>query len=396
MAERQPKLLVVFGTRPEAIKMAPLVLALKNTGRYNVRVCVTAQHREMLDQVLAFFGIVPDVDLDLMRPGQDLFVITIRALEGLREAYGQEQPDLVLLHGDTTTTLAGALAAYYMQIPTGHVEAGLRTYDFANPFPEELNRVTCDHLATLHFAPTTTSEQNLLKLGIKPDGIHVTGNTVIDALHETLHRVDTEEVPPLPVTLSPGKRLVLVTVHRRENFGEPLARIVDALRQLITRHPDIELVLPVHPNPNVAPIVREALGDLPRVKLVEPMDYVPFCQLMNAATLVITDSGGVQEEAPALGKPVLVMREETERPEAVTMGTVALVGTDTERIVEEASRLLEDPRAYGEMANAVNPYGDGRACTRIVGALDHYFGFNELPPEAFTTAPVMVNPGVAP
>jgi UDP-N-acetylglucosamine 2-epimerase (non-hydrolysing) len=360
------KILTVFGTRPEAIKMAPVVRGLQaRPDQFDCRVCVTAQHREMLDQVLRLFAITPDWDLDVMRPGQDLFQVTTSVLNGLKPVLEAFQPDMVLVHGDTTTTFAASLACFYLRIPVGHVEAGLRTFDFAYPFPEEFNRVVTDLVARLYFAPTPRSQANLLQLGVQPERIVVTGNTVIDALQYTL----AHSSAPSPVQLAPGQRLVLVTVHRRENFGEPLQAICRALLQLLDQFAEVVMVIPVHPNPNVKPVVEAALGQHPRARLLPPQEYEPFCRLMADATLILTDSGGVQEEAPALSKPVLVLRDETERPEAVEMGTVQLVGPHTERIVAEASRLLSEPEAYAAMAHAVNPYGDGRAVERIIAAL---------------------------
>ncbi len=364
------KVLTVFGTRPEAIKMAPVVQALSaEPAFFESRVCVTAQHREMLDQVLSLFEIVPDADLDVMKPNQDLFQVTTAVLTGMKAVLEDFKPDIVLVHGDTTTTMATSLACFYLKVPIAHVEAGLRTFDLQYPFPEEMNRVVTDSLATLYFPPTEGSRQNLLKAGVLDSAIVVTGNTVIDALHYTLKHLKN----PLSINLDPEKRLILVTTHRRENFGEPLIAICEALKEIVLRHPDVEMVLPVHPNPNVSQTVKQILGQQNRIQLIEPLDYEPFCQLMNRATLVITDSGGIQEEAPSLSKPVLVLRDETERPEAVAMGTVALVGTHQAKIVSTANELLENPAAYQRMAQAVNPYGDGKASARIVQALKEYW-----------------------
>jgi UDP-N-acetylglucosamine 2-epimerase (non-hydrolysing) len=362
------KVMTVFGTRPEAIKMAPVVNALAACPQeFESVVCVTAQHREMLDQVLELFQIRPDYDLNLMKPNQDLFQITTNVLMGMKDVLEKEQPDVVLVHGDTTTTMATSLAAFYKQIPVGHVEAGLRTWDKYYPFPEEINRVVTDGIATLYFAPTERSRQNLLKTGVREAQIFMTGNTVIDALLYTLHKPDRNG--HLPITLDASKRLVLVTVHRRENFGEPMQEICRALKDLITEDPSLEMVIPVHPNPNVRGIVRQTLGELGRIHLIEPLDYEPFCRLMERADIILTDSGGVQEEAPSLKKPVLVLRDETERPEAVEMGTVKLVGPHYDRILSETRRLLSDDVAYQSMARAINPYGDGKSSQRILDAL---------------------------
>jgi UDP-N-acetylglucosamine 2-epimerase (non-hydrolysing) len=363
--------MTVFGTRPEAIKMAPVVLGLKqHPHQFKCTVCVTAQHRAMLDQVLSLFDIVPDRDLDVMRPNQDLFGLTVRVLEGMKTVLEADRPDLVLVHGDTTTTMATSLACYYLRIPVGHVEAGLRTYNKDFPFPEEMNRVLTDAVASLHFAPTQRAVDNLIRLGAPQSSIHLTGNTVIDALFHTLNKTKAlPQLAPLPVTLKPNHRLVLVTIHRRENFDEPLRQILAAILTLLDQFKDIELVIPVHPNPNVKETVETTLGTHDRVHLLPPQDYAPFCQLMQAATLILTDSGGVQEEAPSLGKPVLVLRNETERPEAVEAGTVALVGPNPTAIVEQASRLLSDPTAYQAMQRAINPYGDGLATGRILEAI---------------------------
>lgn len=361
------KVMTVFGTRPEAIKMAPVVHGLASQpDRFEPIVCVTAQHRQMLDQVLRLFDIQPDVDLDIMKPNQDLYQVTTDVLMGLKPVLQEHQPDLVLVHGDTTTSMAASLACFYARIPVGHVEAGLRTFDKYYPFPEEINRVITDSITTLHFAPTERSRQNLLKSRVPERGIYLTGNTVIDALLYTLQKApDT----PLPVSLDPNKRLILVTVHRRENFGEPLQAICRALKTLVESHPDTEMVIPVHPNPNVRDTVQQTLHGVSGIHLIDPVEYEPFCRLMDRSTLILTDSGGVQEEAPSLSKPVLVLRDETERPEAVEMGTVKLVGPHYEAIVTEGSRLLEDPTAYQAMAQAANPYGDGHATQRILDAL---------------------------
>ena len=357
-------ILCIVGTRPEGIKMAPLIKALKREPWAKVTVLATAQHRDLLDQVLALFDIRPDVDLDIMRANQQLPELTARLITALDEKFTELAPDVVLAQGDTTTVMTAALVAFYRRIPFGHVEAGLRTHDLDNPFPEEMNRLVAGHLARWHFVPTGRSRQNLLREGIDDAAIHVTGNTVIDALLEV---AATDW--PLDVPLDASKRLVLVTAHRRENFGEPFRAVCRAIRTLVERHVDIEVLYPVHPNPNVQAVAHELLGDHPRIRLCAPLDYAPFVEAQKRAHLILTDSGGVQEEAPALGKPVLVMRIETERPEAVDEGVVRLVGTDEARIVHEASRLLDDPQAYREMARGVSPYGDGKAAQRIVAVL---------------------------
>jgi UDP-N-acetylglucosamine 2-epimerase (non-hydrolysing) len=371
------KALTVFGTRPEAIKMAPLALSLQNDPRFDNRLCVTAQHREMLDQVLSLFGLVPDHDLDVMRPGQDLYGVTAAILQGLKPVLEAERPDIVLVHGDTATTLATTLAAYYAGIPVGHVEAGLRTGDLYSPWPEEGNRRVTGALAALHFAPTAASRDNLLAEGVDPARVVVTGNTVIDALLQVVARIGAD--PALEAELSgrfpfldAARRVILVTGHRRESFGGGFDRICTALRRIAETFPDHDIVYPVHMNPNVREPVTRILGGTDNIHLVEPLDYLPFVWLMNRAHLIITDSGGIQEEAPSLGKPVLVMRNTTERPEAVAAGTVRLVGTDTGLIVAEASRLLADREAYEAMSFAHNPYGDGRAVPRILDALETF------------------------
>ena len=358
------KVLTVFGTRPEAIKMAPVVKALAADPGFDAKVCVTAQHRQMLDQVLDLFAIRPDFDLNLMKPGQDLSDITSNVLLGMRAVYQQWQPDIILVHGDTTTTLAASLSAYYAKVRVGHVEAGLRTGDLHNPFPEEMNRIVAGRLSRWHFAPTAGSRDNLLREGFDPSSVHVTGNTVIDALLQVVQR-DT----PLPVEVPEGRRMVLVTAHRRENFGAPFREVCLAIRELADRHGDVHFVYPVHPNPNVSVPAHEILSGHERITLCPPLDYLPFVAAMKRAHLVLTDSGGVQEEAPALAKPVLVMRRETERPEAVAAGVVRLVGPVRDAIVAEVSRLLDDPDAYAGMAKGVSPYGDGHAAARIADIL---------------------------
>ena len=368
------KVLTVFGTRPEAIKMAPLVHALARDPHFEAKVCVTAQHREMLDQVLKLFSIVPEYDLNIMQPGQGLTEITCRILEGLKPVLESFKPDVVLVHGDTTTTMAASLAAFYQRIPVGHVEAGLRTGDLSSPWPEEGNRTLTGHLATYHFAPTETSRQNLLRENIADNRITVTGNTVIDALFWVRDRVLSDEALHNELTqrypfLANGKKMILVTGHRRESFGRGFEQICHALAEIAANNPDVQIVYPVHLNPNVSEPVKRILGYVENVILIEPQDYLPFVWLMNRAWLILTDSGGIQEEAPSLGKPVLVMREMTERPEAVSAGTVCLVGTDSQRIVNEVTRLLQDESAYQAMSRAHNPYGDGHACHRILSAL---------------------------
>jgi UDP-N-acetylglucosamine 2-epimerase (non-hydrolysing) len=363
------KILSVFGTRPEAIKMAPIVRMLaQRSPQVESVVCVTAQHREMLDQVLGLFDIVPDYDLDLMRPNQSLAALTGLALERLDKVIGEVKPDWVLTQGDTTTAMVASLAAFYHRVKVGHVEAGLRTWDKYQPFPEEVNRRIADTVADLHFAPTDQSRDNLLREGIPSASIIVTGNTVIDALLDVAARPYDWNSGPL-AAVPRGKRIVLVTAHRRENFGAPLRAICAALRDVASFSPDLQIVYPVHLNPNVREVVHLELGSLPNVSLLPPLDYLPLVHLMKAAELILTDSGGIQEEAPGLGKPVLVLREVTERPEGVAAGTVRLVGTGRQQIRDETWRLLNDPAAYRSMANAVNPYGDGEASRRIIESI---------------------------
>ena len=363
----QKKIVCVVGTRPEAIKMAPVILALKNESWANVRVVATAQHREMLDQVLSLFNIESDVDLDIMRPNQALCSLTAKLLLKIDEVLETEDPDAVLIQGDTTSIMALALACFYRLIPVGHVEAGLRTWDMRNPYPEEANRVIASRLVQWHFAPTESSRRNLLREGISEAAITVTGNTVIDAL-----MLMVENSPDLVVELDPNRRLILVTFHRRENFGRPFREICRALQTLARRNPDIDLLCPVHPNPNVTSIAHEMLNAR-NILLCSPLDYASFVAAMKRAYIIVSDSGGVQEEAPALGKPVLVLRNETERPEAVDEGVVKLIGTDHDRIVEEVQRLLDDESVYLTMARKVSPYGDGQSAARIVKVLrDHY------------------------
>ncbi len=364
------KIMTVFGTRPEAIKMCPLVLEMrKYSDSIEPIVAVTAQHREMLDQVLELFNIVPDYDLNIMTSGQTLYDVTTRALMGLKDVMESAKPDIVLVHGDTTTTFAGALAAFYAQIPVGHVEAGLRTGNKYSPYPEEMNRKLTGSLADIHFSPTSTSKSNLLKENVNPEAILVTGNTVIDALQTTV-RVDYKfDDDDFNKVLAGGKRLILMTTHRRENLGEPMRHVYRALKSVLEAHADVEAIFPVHKNPKVREIVQEELGHLSQVHLIEPMDYEPFANLMAKVDIVLTDSGGIQEEAPALGKPVLVLRDTTERPEAVEAGTVKLIGTEYEDVLRETNLLLDDADHYRSMAEAANPYGDGRACERIIKAI---------------------------
>ena len=372
------KILLVFGTRPEAIKMAPLVKALqKDTEHFETRVCVTAQHRQMLDQVLEVFGITPEYDLNIMAPNQDLYDITAKVLLGLREVLKDFRPDTVLVHGDTTTSMAASLAAFYMQIPVGHVEAGLRTYNMLSPWPEEMNRQVTDRICTYYFAPTEQSRANLLQENIDAKKIFITGNTVIDALLMAVDIISTtagvkekmaKELQEKGYTVG-DREYILVTGHRRENFGDGFLHICKAIKELAALHPEMDIVYPVHLNPNVQKPVYELLSGLSNVYLISPLDYLPFIYAMQHSTLLLTDSGGVQEEAPSLGKPVLVMRDTTERPEAVEAGTVKLVGTNAEAIVSNVAALLLDKEMYKRMSETHNPYGDGQACERIIAAL---------------------------
>ena len=373
-------ILLVFGTRPEAIKMAPLVKKLQTMPeQFRTVVCVTGQHRQMLDQVLHLFDITPDYDLNIMQPNQDLYDITSRILLGMRNILKEIQPDIVLVHGDTTTSTASALAAFYQQIPVGHVEAGLRTGNIYSPWPEEMNRLITGRIASVHFSPTPLSRENLLKENVDEKNIVVTGNTVIDALQMVVHKLEndkelSEDVATRigkmgydTIRLCEGKRMVLITGHRRENFGDGFLNICHAIKNLAVQYPNVDFVYPMHLNPNVRKPVLEILGEsTENVFLIEPLDYLPFVYMMQHSTLILTDSGGVQEEAPGLGKPVLVMRDTTERPEAVEAGTVLLVGTNREKIEQGVSMLLDDADSYCRMSEAVNPYGDGHACERIV------------------------------
>lgn len=379
-------ILLVFGTRPEAIKMAPLVKALQvQPGKFKTLVCVTAQHRQMLDQVLQIFEIKPDYDLDIMKPNQDLYDVTSRVLLGMRDVLSEAKPDIVLVHGDTTTSTAAALAAFYQQIPVGHVEAGLRTHNIYSPWPEEMNRQITGRITTHHFAPTPLAKQNLLHENVKPEQIIVTGNTVIDALYMVVDKIKNNKVLQEGLCesllragydttrLNGNRRLVLITGHRRENFGDGFIHICEAIRDLAAKYPDVDFVYPMHLNPNVRKPIHEVFGELVNntpstlhnLFFIEPLEYLSFVYLMEKCTIVLTDSGGIQEEAPGLGKPVLVMRDTTERPEALESGTVHLVGTNYDKIVGEVSTLLDDAAAYEKMSKAVNPYGDGLACSRI-------------------------------
>lgn len=369
------KIMPILGTRPEAVKVAPLINLLKSRPeQFDCRICVTAQHREMLDQVLQSFGITPDYDLDIMQSGQTLAQITTRALEGVDKVLAEAQPDMVLVQGDTTTVFTAGLAASYHRIALGHIEAGLRTGDKFDPFPEEINRRLTGRLADLHFAPTSQAKQNLLDEGIDPENIYLTGNTVIDALYQVTSADGREARDP-----QKSSRTILVTTHRRENWGEPLEEIAHALEDILEAFPDTNVLLPMHKNPVVREPLTRILGAHSRVKLIEPPDYMEFVKLMESADLVLTDSGGVQEEAPALGLPVLVLRRTTERPEGVDAGTAKLVGTNRADIVREAGKLLGDPDAYQAMSRAANPYGDGQACRRIAEAVLHWAGHGERP-----------------
>lgn len=379
--------MLVFGTRPEAIKMAPLVKEFqKHPESFETVVCVTGQHREMLDQVLSLFDITPHYDLNIMRQGQDLYDVTARVLVGMRDVLRESAPDVVLVHGDTTTSTAAALAAFYQQIPVGHIEAGLRTHNIYSPWPEEMNRLITGRIATYNFAPTQLSKQNLMKENVNPDSILVTGNTVIDALRQVVRKIKTDleldkELEGVLLRsgydvnrLAEGKRLVLITGHRRENFGDGFIRMCTAIKDLIRKYPEVDFVYPMHLNPNVRKPIHEVFGEYlshwGNMFFIEPLEYLSFVYLMEKSTIVLTDSGGIQEEAPGLGKPVLVMRDTTERPEALSAGTVKLVGTDYGKIMSEVSALLDDTTYYDVMSKAVNPYGDGLACSRIVEFLN--------------------------
>ncbi len=382
--KKKIKVMTVFGTRPEAIKMAPVVLELqKYPELITPVVAVTAQHRDMLDQVLNLFDIKPDYDLNIMAAGQTLFDITTKAMNGLDKVLSKEKPDIVLVHGDTTTTFAGALASYYHETTVGHVEAGLRTFNKYSPFPEEMNRKLTGAIADLHFAPTDTACQNLKSEGIADEKIFVTGNTVIDALHQTINEKFNFENENLEKIDYENKRIILVTTHRRENLGEPMRHVYKALKDIIEEFSDVEIVFPVHKNPKVREVVNEELGNIDAVHLIDPLDYEPFANLMHRAFLVLTDSGGIQEEAPSLGKPVLVLRDTTERPEAVEAGTVKLIGTERERVYKETKYLLTDSVEYERMANTCNPYGDGKASKRIVDAILYHYNLKTEKPDLF-------------
>ncbi|WP_027400447.1 non-hydrolyzing UDP-N-acetylglucosamine 2-epimerase [Anaerovorax odorimutans] len=366
------KVLTVFGTRPEAIKMAPLVKKLNEEKDIESILCVTAQHREMLDQVLSLFDLIPDYDLNIMKPNQTISMITANVITKIEEVFLKEKPDIVLVHGDTTTTFATALAGFYQQVKVGHVEAGLRTYDKYSPWPEEINRVLTGHIADLHFSPTQRNKDNLLKEGISEDSIFITGNTVIDALLEVTNKPYEFEEETLKNIDFENKRVIAVTCHRRENLGENMVHIFSAIRDIAAEFEDVEIVYPVHMNPKVRETANKVLGNSKRIHLIEPLQYQPFVNLMAKSYFLITDSGGMQEEAPSLGKPVLVVRKETERPEAIEAGTVKLAGVERDTIYEMAKQLLSDKKAYENMSHAVNPYGDGHACERIVEILKQY------------------------
>lgn len=376
------KVMAIFGTRPEAIKMAPVVRELLKRPEIETKVCLTAQHREMLDQVVDLFQLPVDYDLDIMKQGQSLYDITDRVLLGLKEVLEKEKPDLVLVHGDTTTTFSATLAAFYQQIDVGHVEAGLRTGNMYSPFPEEANRRLTSVLTALHFAPTETARQNLLKENQKDDHIFTVGNSVIDALLATVKKDYVFEDKELQ-EIEEHKRIILVTTHRRENLGEPMRNVYRALRRLVQTVPDTEVVFPVHRNPLVRQAVKEVLDGVPGIHLVDPMEYEPFTNLMARSAIILTDSGGIQEEAPSLGKPVLVLRDTTERPEAVASGTVKLVGTDEDKVYNTAYKLFTDEEAYREMAESINPYGDGHTSERIVQAILYFYGISEKKPSVF-------------
>ena len=377
------KIITIFGTRPEAIKMAPLVKELEEREDIESKVCVTAQHREMLDQVLEYFDIKPDFDLNIMKSKQSLTGITNRVLEGLEEVFIKEKPDMILVHGDTTTTFAGALAAFYQQIKVGHVEAGLRTFDKYFPFPEEMNRKLTGSLADLHFAPTEGSKNNLLREGVNEKDIYITGNTVIDAMMHTVKENYTFENEELNNIDYKNKKVIMITAHRRENWGEGIENICTALNKIVEENKDVELVYLVHLNPIVKDVVHERLGGNDRIHLLSPLDTKETHNLMNKCFMVMTDSGGLQEEAPHLGKPVLVLRDVTERPEAVEYGTVKLVGTNVEKIINEANTLIRDKEAYEKMSKSVNPYGDGKASERIADAILRYFDLSDKEVEEF-------------
>lgn len=377
------KVMSIFGTRPEAIKMAPLVKKLQETEEIESILCVTAQHREMLDMVLDLFGLKADYDLNIMQHGQSISDITVKVLKGMEGIFQEVKPDIVLVHGDTSTTFVGALAAFYQQIPVGHVEAGLRSGNIYSPYPEEMNRRLTSNLADLHFAPTIGNYDNLIRENIKADNIFITGNTVIDALLQVVKEDYVFETPLLNKIDYKNKKVIVMTCHRRENWGEPMENIFKAVAEIKEKHRDVEIIFPIHLNPKIRELAQEIMGGIEGIHLIEPLDYEPFVNLLNKAHFILTDSGGIQEEAPALGKPILVLRTETERPEAVEAGTVKIMGVEKDRIIEEVEELLSNPKAYLQMANATNPYGDGRACERIIAALKYHFNLTHEEPETF-------------
>jgi len=377
MGERKKKILIVFGTRPEAIKMAPVVKTFRTKAYFDIKVCISAQHRTMLDEVLELFKITPDYDLNIMQSGQTLYHITARTLLKMEAVLEKENPDMVFVHGDTTTTFAATLAAFYKKIPVAHVEAGLRTCNKFEPFPEEANRVLTDALSAICFAPTVQAKSALLKEGIKNKNIFVTGNTVIDALNETLKRKLGFKNTKLKKICQGSGKIILLTAHRRENFGKPMENIFQAIKKIALKHPEIKIIYPVHLNPNVQAPAKKILGNIKNIHLLPPLKYGDFTKLIQRAYFVITDSGGIQEEAPALAKPVLVLRNITERPEAVSAGTVKLVGSNKEKVFFETEKLLNNTKAYSDMAKATNPYGDGMASKRILYAVENYFGLNK-------------------
>lgn len=377
------KVMTIFGTRPEAIKMAPLVKELQRAEEIESILCVTAQHRQMLDMVLDLFELKPDYDLNIMQHGQTISDITVKVLKGLESVLQEVKPDLVLVHGDTTTTFIGALACFYQQIPVGHVEAGLRSGNIYSPYPEEMNRRLTGALTRLHFAPTEGNVRNLLKEGIDKENIFITGNTVIDALLQVVREDYVFANPLLNEIDYANKKVLVMTCHRRENWGKPMEDIFHAVVEILQDHKDVEIVFPVHLNPKIRHLAEEIMGDVEGIHLIEPLDYEPFVNLLNKAYLILTDSGGIQEEAPALGKPILVLRTETERPEAVEAGTVKVVGVDKNKIISETNLLLTNREHYLQMANAVNPYGDGRASKRIVEAIKYHFGLTNSRPKDF-------------
>lgn len=377
------KVMTIFGTRPEAIKMAPLVKKMEEYEEIQPIVCITAQHREMLDMVLDLFDITPHYDLDVMEHGQSISDITVKVLKGIEEVLIKEKPHIVLVHGDTSTTFVGALAAFYQKIKVGHVEAGLRSGNIYSPYPEEMNRKLTSEIANIHFAPTRGNYNNLIEEGIKEEAIFITGNTVIDALLSVVEENYIFENHSLNQIDYENKKVIVMTCHRRENWGRPMEDIFEAVGEVAKENEDVEVIFPVHLNPNIQALAREKLGGMENVHLIEPLDYKPFANLLNKAYLVLTDSGGIQEEAPALGKPILVMRTETERPEAVEAGTVKIIGVEKARLKEELEKLLYSPKEYEKMANAVNPYGDGRASERTINTLLYHFGYKNERPDCY-------------